>query len=37
MAFAIKDGFLGELNYGKKLEFISELTGMPIHFDQRRE
>jgi len=34
MAYAIKDGFLGELNYGNKMEYICELNGSPISFDR---
>lgn len=32
-AYAIKDGYLGELSFGKNLEFIADITGPPIHYD----
>lgn len=34
MGYAVKDGILGELNYGKNLELITQLTGTPISYDQ---
>ena len=33
-AYAIKDGYLGELNYGNNMEFVCELNGSPIHCDR---
>lgn len=33
LAYAIKDTYLGELNFGKNIDFITDLTGPPIHYD----
>lgn len=33
-AYAIKESYLGELNFGNNMEFIAELTGQPIACDR---
>ena len=30
MAYAVKDSYLGQLNFGLNMEFITDLTGEPI-------
>lgn len=32
-AYAIKDSYLGELNFGKNLDFIADVTGAPTYYD----